>query len=139
MVEADSYTRVGAFIDVILSAAKDLRRCFGLKCYRVVFNDDIGENRESVSREINLPEVLRFAQDDKLNMNATSRRDCLYGISKLHVIIQRLIRTALQYGRISAEKPMLCAYSTRLRLLLPDILRDGLRLTAANAAIENLL
>jgi hypothetical protein len=27
----------------------------------VVFNDDIGENKESVSREIDLPEVLRFA------------------------------------------------------------------------------
>jgi hypothetical protein len=32
----------------------------------VVFSDDIGENHESVSREIDLPEVLRFAQDDRV-------------------------------------------------------------------------
>jgi hypothetical protein len=31
----------------------------------IVFNHDIGENQESVSREIDLPEVLRFAQDDR--------------------------------------------------------------------------
>jgi hypothetical protein len=31
----------------------------------VVFNDDMGENRESLSREIILPEVLRFAQDER--------------------------------------------------------------------------
>jgi hypothetical protein len=30
----------------------------------VVFNDNIGQNQDSVSREIDLPEVLRFAQDD---------------------------------------------------------------------------
>jgi hypothetical protein len=50
---------------VILSEAKDLRRCLELNCHRLVFNDDMGENRESLSREIILPEVLRFAQDDR--------------------------------------------------------------------------
>jgi hypothetical protein len=30
----------------------------------VVLNGDIGENQDSVSKEIDLPEVLRFAQDD---------------------------------------------------------------------------
>jgi hypothetical protein len=32
---------------VILSEAKDLRRYLGLNCSRVVFNEDMGENRES--------------------------------------------------------------------------------------------
>jgi hypothetical protein len=31
----------------------------------VVFNDDIGENQESVSRETDLAEVLRFSQGDR--------------------------------------------------------------------------
>jgi hypothetical protein len=51
---------------VILSGAKDLRRYFGLNCHGVVFNDNIGDNQESASREIDVPEVLRYAQDDSL-------------------------------------------------------------------------
>jgi hypothetical protein len=50
---------------IILSAAKDLRRYVGRNCFRVVLNDDIGKNQESVSREIDSSEVLRFAQDDR--------------------------------------------------------------------------
>ena len=39
---------------------------FGLNCPRVVFNGDIGENQDTASKEIDLPEILRFAQDDRL-------------------------------------------------------------------------
>jgi hypothetical protein len=31
----------------------------------VVFNESMGENRDGASTEIDVPEVLRFAQDDK--------------------------------------------------------------------------
>jgi hypothetical protein len=50
---------------VILSEAKDLRRHFRSDCPCMVFNDHVGKNQEGVSREIDFPEVLRFAQDDR--------------------------------------------------------------------------
>jgi hypothetical protein len=31
----------------------------------MVFNENIGESQDRTSKEINVPEVLRFAQDDR--------------------------------------------------------------------------
>ena len=53
-------------ISVILREAKDLRGCFGLNCSRVVFRDNIAENQDRTSGEMDSPEVLRFAQDDSV-------------------------------------------------------------------------
>jgi hypothetical protein len=57
---------------VILSEAKDLRRNFGLNCPVVVFNDNIGENQESVSSKIDSSEVLREKRLDLITTTAPS-------------------------------------------------------------------
>jgi hypothetical protein len=42
---------LGNHKSVILSVAKDLRRYFGLNCRRVVFNQDMGKNRDGASEK----------------------------------------------------------------------------------------